>query len=356
MTRAEALSAALAQFPVVTHVPGFGATQVFAPLERPISFHEEVAWTVAHGAALAGVRAAALFKAHGFLKAANSLCTSLTCGTTAALVGLVFEDPTARHSDNVLEGAPVLRALGFELCERLDEAVRWSEAAGLPVMLAVDTLEDRADAIVLPPCGVEYRRDPSQHLVCPMLAQPQHRNLQMRRGGFAPATRPLPGWPEPFAPSLERYVPYMQALAATSPGWVAGDTGLPTLFGLEPYRLVEASSYLGGSLPLAVGAWLAGRRPAWAVTGDFSFLAAGHLGLLEARLRGVPLKVALFWNGRAEVTGGQPVSRSLLETVLAGHPHRWVEGPPEAEFARAATTDEIEILICDVQETFSPSH
>lgn len=182
-----------------------------------------------------------------------------------------------------------------------------------------------------------------------MLADQQFERLQARRQGKAPEPIRLPGWGER---RLDRYLPFMDALAATRPAWVSGDTGLPTLFGLEPYRLVEATSYLGGSLPLAVGAYLAGRRPAWAVTGDFSFLAAGHLGLVEARLREVPLKVALFWNGQAAVTGGQPVDRSLLEAVLAGHPHRFVEGDPTSEFARAAASEQLEILVCDVQDSF----
>lgn len=328
-------------------MPGHGATQAFAGCGQPISLHEEVAWTVAHGAALAGVRSAALFKAHGFLKAANALSTSLTCGTTAALVGVVFDDPEAAHSDNVLDGIPFVQALGFEVFDRLEEAVAYSEERSLPVMLCPGLPTGP-----LPAGPPAYRRAPGAHLVCPMLARPQFRSLSLRRAGIEPEEIALPGWPERFAGSLGRYVPFMEALAATSPGWVSGDTGLPTLFGLEPYRLVEASSYLGGSLPLAIGAYLAGRRPSWAVTGDFSFLSAGHLGLLEARLRGVPLKVALFWNGRAEVTGGQPVARDLLDTVLAGYRHRWVE-EPNADFARAAASSELEILVCDVQETFS---
>lgn len=349
MNLREALTAALEHFPVVTHVPGYGATEVFQPLGRPHSYHEEAAWTVAHGAALAGTRAAALFKAHGFLKAANSLSTTLTAGTTAALIGLVFEDPAARHSDNVLQGAPVLRALGYEVFSDLEQAVAYSEQRGLPAMVEIDDLEAAAGPVQFPEGPPAYRPEPGAHLVCPMLADQQFQRLQARRQGREPEPIRLPGWGER---RLDRYRPFMEALASTGPGWVSGDTGLPTLFGLEPYRLVEATSYLGGSLPLAVGAYLAGRRPAWAVTGDFSFLAAGHLGLVEARLRQVPLKVALFWNGQAAVTGGQRVDRGLLEAVLAGHPHRFVTGDPAPELARAAASDQLEILVCDVQDSF----
>ena len=49
---------------IVTNVPGYGGTQVFDAYGAAISqscvpfFHEEVAYTVAHGASLVGKRAA----------------------------------------------------------------------------------------------------------------------------------------------------------------------------------------------------------------------------------------------------------------------------------------------------------
>jgi TPP-dependent indolepyruvate ferredoxin oxidoreductase alpha subunit len=86
---------------------------------------------------------------------------------------------------------------------------------------------------------------------------------------------------------------------------------------------------MGGSVPLAIGALLAGHEAAWALTGDFSFVAAGHLGLLEAVLRAVPVRVVVFADGRASATGGQPVPRALLDRVLAGyHPAvRFLDDP-----------------------------
>ena len=55
------------------------------------------------------------------------------------------------------------------------------------------------------------------------------------------------------------------------------------------------------------------------MTGDFSFVAAGHLGLLEAVARDLPLRVLLLANGMAETTGGQPVTTATLGRVLAGY-------------------------------------
>ncbi len=54
------------------------------------------------------------------------------------------------------------------------------------------------------------------------------------------------------------------------------------------------------------------------MTGDYAFLAAGHLGLIEAHARRIPLKVLILDNGRAMATGGQPVPEGLLERVLGG--------------------------------------
>ncbi len=81
---------------VVTHVPGHGATEVFAAFceldgkQHAISFHEEVAYPIAHGASLLGQRAATVIKAHGLVKAANSVLDSLSAGTTAGFLVVVF--------------------------------------------------------------------------------------------------------------------------------------------------------------------------------------------------------------------------------------------------------------------------
>ncbi|MEW6284256.1 MAG: hypothetical protein AB1758_36920, partial [Candidatus Eremiobacterota bacterium] len=132
---------------VVAHVPGFGASDVFRHFEQPHSYNEEPAYGMAHGAALAGARSAVLFKGHGMLKAANALSASLSCGVTAALVCLVFDDPDGTHSDNILDTEAVLMGLDFpvrrgergSLYHDVVAAVRWSEERGLPVALLVDS-------------------------------------------------------------------------------------------------------------------------------------------------------------------------------------------------------------------------
>jgi TPP-dependent indolepyruvate ferredoxin oxidoreductase alpha subunit len=81
-----------------------------------------------------------------------------------------------------------------------------------------------------------------------------------------------------------------------------------------------------------------GNEPAWAVTGDFGLVAAGHLGLLEARQRGLPLKVLVLDNGRAHATGGQPVTADAVDAVLAGYRDAVVplDAPTDSAACRAA--------------------
>jgi len=134
----------------------------------------------------------------------------------------------------------------------------------------------------------------------------------------------------------------------------AGDAGLSGLFALPPYDCIDVGTCMGGSTALALGAALAGRTPAWAVTGDFSFVAAGHLGLLEAAERGVPLKVVVLADGRASATGGQPVPRALVDRVLAGYqPYvRRLDDPHDPPAVarvlhEAAAADTLRVVVAD---------
>ena len=330
---------------LVTAVPGHGATQTFAAWQRqtgdPFSFHEEVAVGMAHGAALRGHRAAVLLKAHGFLKAANAIADSLAAGTTAGLLYVVFHDPTGAHSDSIveIEGAarelhlPVHRPAAPEAASTLVEALQQSEAQGLPHLVILN-----ADAVTAPAASepgdctaptVSYERDAARHVCCPLFASYQHAILQARRTGEAldsverPALPTVPdGLPDAYRATATRFVPLFEALVQVPRAVTTGDTTIGTLFCLPPYEAVDLCTYMGGSLPLAAGGAAVGDTPAWAVTGDFGFVAAGHLGLLEAQQRGLPLKVVLLHNGAAQATGGQPVAPEAVNRVLAGYRDR----------------------------------
>jgi len=77
---------------VITSVPASKCSEIFQIFCKtggynPLySFNEEAAYTIAHGAAITGQRAAMVIKAHGIAKAANSVVDSLTAGTTGGFL------------------------------------------------------------------------------------------------------------------------------------------------------------------------------------------------------------------------------------------------------------------------------
>lgn len=370
---------------VVTHVPGYGAAETFAEWQRvaptpaPLSFHEEPAFTIAHGAALCGVRSATLLKSHGLAKAANSAVDALFAGTVAGFVSIIFDDATGAHSDCIFDVDAFLRGIGipFQRCtpgdaaESLRTAFATSERMQLPVAIILDAadvncevspprVESTASA---PPPG--WERAIAHHLVSPLFAPYQRDRLQAKLRGeslhsiaatLAPPTIPvvpndLPG---PWRTAAFRLVPFFEEFRNVRGEVVAGDTGLTSLFAFPPFDCVDITTYMGGSVPLAIGAMLAGKRGAWCGTGDFSFIAAGHLGLIEAAIRQLPLKLFILDNGAAVVTGGQPIAPGMLERVLAGYSHfvRRIGQPSDRQQVRqvlqeAAAATEMRIVVVE---------
>jgi len=330
---------------VLTYVPGSGVNEVFIDCNRfskianPISFHEEVAYTIAHGAALVGTRSAALMKSHGFIKAENSVTDSLYCGTTAGFVTVIFSDSSGSQSDSILDIEAFVRGIGipYQKADRADiysqiiHLFEQSEKRSLPHALIMES-HDVAQSIVSQDWFTptmnrrEYRRDIIQHVLCPFFVDYQHEVLQHKLKNQVWQSIPRPviprlpeALPEKWKPAAAAYADIFSVLRSIRGSLVTGDTGVSSLFACEPYNCVDIATYMGGSIPLAVGAYLGGHREAWALTGDFSFIAAGHLGLLEAWQRQIPLKVLIFYNGKAETTGDQPIPARALETVLSGY-------------------------------------
>src|SRR4051812_22523189 len=229
MNLAESIARSLHEVGVraATHVPGHGASQTFAafrdfpppaPLQwggkknLEISFHEEAAYAVAHGVALCGVRSACIIKSHGLTKAMNAVMDSLSCGVTAGMVNLIFEDKGGSHSDNIIEILPLIK--GAEMPHKISrakdayddviEAIRESERLQLPFTLVIDADEMGGDV----PLGIKdgalqaapmYRRDIMRHVVCPIFA-PYQREVLLRKlhsEEFEAVPRPpLPSVPE----------------------------------------------------------------------------------------------------------------------------------------------------------------
>jgi TPP-dependent indolepyruvate ferredoxin oxidoreductase alpha subunit len=138
---------------------------------------------------------------------------------------------------------------------------------------------------------------------------------------------------------------------------VTGDTGISSLFAFPPYNCIDITTYMGGSIPLAIGAYLKGYDNVWALTGNFSFIAAGHMGLPEALQRRIPLKILIFYNGKAEATGGQPIPEGILENILGGYNEylRYIKNPQnchevETVLREANYSKEMRIVIADYRK------
>ena len=133
---------------------------------------------------------------------------------------------------------------------------------------------------------------------------------------------------------------------------VFGDTGISTLFAFPPYNCVDVCAYMGGSVAMANGAARSGLKNIWAVTGDFSFIAAGHLGLIEAVNQNINLKILIFKNNKAQTTGGQNIDGNMLGKVLAGYEEAVLEiqdpqnqGEIETILNQAAASDRLQIIV-----------
>lgn len=369
---------------VATCVPGLGATEIFCDYcalqsQRPVfSFHEEVAYTIAHGAALAGKRAFTSMKAHGFFKAANSVCDSLYSGTLAGFVSLVVDDRNGIQSDSIADTLSFVEGMGIphkmanvkEVFDDILDGFMLSERLKLPFALIIDASDlDQSSCIptkrCIDPPPRHYQRDITQHVLCPPFCKYQRDVLQCKLAGGTwkcidkPAIRPLSETlPEKWKPVAKQYAIIFEALRSVKGEIAAGDTGLSTLFALPPYDCIDVTTYMGGSVPLAMGAHMAGVSPAWAISGDFSFIAAGHLGLLEAVQRQIPLKILLLCNGKAETTGGQKIHEWVLDRILRGYEEYvyFIHDPldrreVESTIKKASFSQELSLVVADFRES-----
>jgi len=364
---------------VVTHVPGIGGAEVFAAfceidsMNYPRSFHEEVAYTIAHGASLVGKRSATLIKAHGLAKAANSVVDSLSAGTTAGFVVLVFDDRLSRHSDCIFNVPALLQGLEIpyrrlqihDTYRQIQDAFTWSESLQLPAAILIDTddLEKVETYTPLQPVvsSRNYERNVAQHVVGPYFPEYQRQVLEAKLSGQnwqmikTPTSPTIPdSLPYVLQQIVRLYAPLFSVFKRLRGGIVTGDTSTSTIFACPPYNCIDICAYIGGSIPLAIGACLAGYKNAWALTGDFSFIAAGHLGLIEAIQRNIPLKILIFNNEKAQATGGQPVPAGILNRILTGYePYlRYIRNPQDSSeiekvLQEASQAREMRIVVAD---------
>lgn len=361
---------------IVTHVPGFGGTEVFESYKKvnmknpPISFHEEVAYTICHGASIVGKRSACLIKAQGLAKAANSVIDSLYTSVTAGFVTFIFDDNIGDYSDNIMETESFLQGLSLPyiiadtitIYDDVITAFHKSEKANIPfaiIINAADILKETEFERQSFRKNFIYNRDILQHVVHPLFAQYQYDVFRSKKNGDLNSEIEKPKLikvpdeiPERHKDAVKRYQQFFNVFQNFKGDIVTGDTSSSSSYALPPYDAIDIVTYIGGSIPLAIGAYLAGNRYTWAMTGDFGFIAAGHLGLLEASLRQIPLKVVIFNNKQAAATGGQPIHRTILYKILAGYEKfiRNISNPEDpfevAEILDEATqADELRIII-----------
>ena len=364
---------------VVTHVPGYGATEAFegynhVKMKRTyISFNEEVAYTVAHGASIAGKRSAVLIKSHGLMKAANSIIDSMYTNNAAGLVVFLFEDKTGEHSDNILDMQPILKGMSLphkiasnNIYNDIIACYHESESRKLPVVLLVDsvahTKETEFEQNTSLKKNFNYIKDPLVHAVLPYFADYQYKLFTAKKleGDIAVISRPkLPMFPfqlpNHIKQAASKYVPFFDAFREFRGDIVTGDTSVSSSFTLPPYELIDIITYMGGSIPLAIGAYLAGFKNVWAITGDFSFISAGQLGLIEAMGREVPIKIVLLNNKEAAATGGQLINKKTMLRSIAGyeqnisHIHDLTNPFDIIEVLKeASTSDQLKIILVDV--------
>lgn len=328
---------------VITHVPGYGASEVFTSYNElsqkrlPISFHEEVAYTICHGVSISGKRSAALMKAQGIAKAANSVVDSLYTQCNGGFVIFVFEDFSGAHSDNIMEAEQMLFGMSFpylkgdspQIYNDVIDAYNLSEEKSLPVALLIDAsrINDTVEfnRKELRKTGT-YTRDVLAHVVHPFFADYQYKIFTTNKlnGNIKTIIRPelpiLPeGLPERYKENAKSYQSFFDVFRQYKNGIVCGDTSSSSVYCLPPYDAIDIVTYIGGSIPLAIGAYLAGNKYVWALTGDFGFIAAGHLGLLEAANRELPIKIVIFYNKQASATGGQQINKKIMLRLLAAY-------------------------------------
>lgn len=256
---------------IVTHVPGYGATEAFESynnikMKRAyISFNEEVAYTIAHGASIAGKRSAALLKTHGLMKAANSVIDSMYTSNTAGFVIILFEDKLGEHSDNILEIEPILTGMSLpfkygspdSIYTNVIDCYYESEARNLPVVLIIDSAlhmkEVEFEQNNTLKKSFTYKRDPLLHTVLPYFADYQFKlfNAKKLRGDLAAITRPvLPMFPvqlpDRIKAAAQKYIPFFDVLREHRGDIITGDTGVSSSFTLPPYEMMDIITYMGG--------------------------------------------------------------------------------------------------------------
>ncbi len=328
----------------LTWTPALGVSEImdaYSVLSNgacPYSFNEETAYTIAHGGALYGGFSATVIKTHGLLKAANSVSDSMFVELAGAMVVVVIDDLEGVRSDSIIFAEKILK--GFEMpyvasnaetvYSDILQAFERSKNMCIPHAVIIDTAEvlkeniEHRKGVAVKFKKQPFSRCPERHILFPLLTRYQRRVLDARLAGETiPEVSSLPHIPDDIPPywhpAIKRYKPMMNALKSQKKEktFITTDIGFYASFSFPPFEIQDVCTFMGCAISLAAGAVHAGCEDAWAVVGDFTFLAAGHLVLLDPGILEMPLKVVLIDNGMAETTGRQLTPQGALKRALA---------------------------------------
>lgn len=183
---------------VATAYPGTPSTEIletlatFPEVETEWSTNEKVAFEVAYGAALGGVRALVSMKHVGLNVAADPLFTSAYAGVNAGFVIVVADDPGMHSSQNEQDSRHYARSARIPVLEPstpqeahdlIHRAFELSEQWDLPVMVRLTTRVSHTRAPVLlgsrhAPQKRPFRRDWQKYVMIPANARRRHQLLE----------------------------------------------------------------------------------------------------------------------------------------------------------------------------------
>ena len=153
----------------------------------------------------AAKRSAALMKAHGFMKAMNSITDALYSEVTAGFVSIIFEDGSGKHSDSILEITPILEGMAIPFIQSTTvtiyddvlNAFDESEKRKMPVAILVNSLDLNKEVLFDQKQNLRksftYKRDIFSHVVHPMLSEFQYKVFLSKKllGDISTITKPV---------------------------------------------------------------------------------------------------------------------------------------------------------------------
>jgi len=180
--------------------PGTPATEILETFARfpdvyaEWSVNEKVAFEVAYGASLAGVRAFASMKHVGLNVASDSFISSSYTGVNAGLVVVTADDPRLYSSQNEQDNRHYARLAKVPLLEPADSqeakdlmklAFELSEKFDTPVLLRLTTRLAHSYSLVnlgerLKPKRKSYQKNPAKYLMLPANARERHKVVEKR--------------------------------------------------------------------------------------------------------------------------------------------------------------------------------